>query len=349
MNGDRRVSASELGEYVEAVIPSSTGEQQRPYFRAFQMGTSEVTMPLLPGAIPAGELPSTPAPPQGVLHVEADVEGAEVRLDGEGVGQTPLDGVPVHSGEGWVEIEGEGLTPWGQAVYVRPGEALTLRPTLTVAAGLVALEGLPSGAELYVDGEPLQDEVGGLVLLAVGRREVEVRVPGQRPAHGAVRVRPGETITIEYRARGHRPSYLFRSAAFPGWGPWADGQPLEAAAFAVGLAGAFIAERAAYASFGHEEDGYAAARAAYLDATSEEEAVQLRRAMEDQYDAVIRARRNHGVLIAAAVGIYLVNLGDGYFHHARGPALAVYRSDLALAPFVLPEGGAGLGLTFRFR
>jgi hypothetical protein len=64
--------------------------------------------------------------------------------------------------------------------------------------GKLALRGAPEGAEIKVDGAPLEDPASlPLVRVIAGEHEIEATLPKRRPFHAVAQVAPGETSTIE--------------------------------------------------------------------------------------------------------------------------------------------------------
>lgn len=107
------------------------------------------------------------APPpagEGRLVVESSVTGAEVWLDGENAGVTPLD-VSVAPGRHAIAIRAEGHREERRAVEVRPGGTARVSATLTAEAPTTAgrwLIGMAYGVELT--------DVAGLYTLSFGTR-----------------------------------------------------------------------------------------------------------------------------------------------------------------------------------
>ncbi|HXB53364.1 MAG TPA: TonB family protein [Vicinamibacteria bacterium] len=80
--------------------------------------------------VPAGAfgvpLRFTLQPVSAVLEVHSDPEGAEVVIDGQPRGTTPLEGLSLRPGEHGVQLTRNGFAPWVQTVQARAGDRIPL-------------------------------------------------------------------------------------------------------------------------------------------------------------------------------------------------------------------------------
>jgi TonB family protein len=93
--------------------------------------------------VPAGAfgvpLRFTLQPVSAILQVHSDPEGAEVVIDGQPRGTTPLEGFSLAPGKHGVQLTRNGFAPWVQTVQARAGDRIPL---------LGRLQAQPSAAEL---------------------------------------------------------------------------------------------------------------------------------------------------------------------------------------------------------
>jgi TonB family protein len=93
--------------------------------------------------VPAGAfgvpLRFTLQPVSAILQVHSDPEGAEVLIDGQPRGTTPLEGLSLPPGEHGVQLTRNGFAPWVQTVQARAGDRIPL---------LGRLQAQPSAAKL---------------------------------------------------------------------------------------------------------------------------------------------------------------------------------------------------------
>ena len=146
-----------------------------------------------------GAPPPPPAPQNATLDVRSDPSNAQVYLDGDYLGRTPLI-VSVSPGRHQVEVRKAGYTPYRASVRVAPGERVRVFARLVpeVVAGRLAVRSEPGGARVYVDGAyrgrtPIELE------LDPGTYELRLALPGYSEYRERVRVRAGETTYVYAR------------------------------------------------------------------------------------------------------------------------------------------------------
>lgn len=98
----------------------------------------------------------TLAKPKGTLLISADVNGAEVFVDGKSKGTAPVVVPDLPPGPHTVEVKKTGATAWKQVVVVKSGKTKTVRANIGASipkTGLLKVVCNVPGAEVYVDGE----------------------------------------------------------------------------------------------------------------------------------------------------------------------------------------------------
>jgi len=96
------------------------------------------------------------AKPKGTLLISADVNGAEVLVDGKSVGTAPVVVPDLTPGPHTVEVKMAGAQAWKQVIVVRSGKTRTVRANVGATipkTGLLKVVCNVPGAEVYVDGE----------------------------------------------------------------------------------------------------------------------------------------------------------------------------------------------------
>jgi hypothetical protein len=132
------------------------------------------------------------------LTVHATEDGAEVTVDDEPLGTTPL-GAPlvVDIGERKIRLTKEGFMPFEKALAVGGSADLSLEAKLEkeVHEGHLTVNA-PSGSSVVLDEKPIGS---GKVELAVptGGHQLRVTAPGMRPYQSEVLIQDRETRTIE--------------------------------------------------------------------------------------------------------------------------------------------------------
>ncbi len=88
--------------------------------------------------VQAGMLPSSTffemLPARTSLFLSAEPEGALVKIDGESVGNSPIEDFPIHPGTHEIVVEREGFRRWSFDIDAEAGESLHFRARLTALA-----------------------------------------------------------------------------------------------------------------------------------------------------------------------------------------------------------------------
>jgi TonB family protein len=142
----------------------------------------------------------TALPPPPGLEIATQPTDAEVFVDGDRMGNSPLFLTPVARGVHQVRVTREGFVPAELSLEV-PGEGppIPLRFTLQPATGTLRIESEPSPASVKLDGR----DVGTTPLAALpvmpGAHEVRVESAGFRPWVRKVNASLGETLEVTAR------------------------------------------------------------------------------------------------------------------------------------------------------
>ncbi len=141
----------------------------------------------------------------GAIYVASDVDGAQIRLDGQGVGTTPgrLNNVP--PGAHVVEIVAEGMQPFRETVSVGAGAVATVNATMRprqaptgIVRVIVSNPGGPTPADLQVsfDGTPMTGSPPSLENAQPGQHIVQVSANGFRTVRRQVDITAGQTVAL---------------------------------------------------------------------------------------------------------------------------------------------------------
>jgi TonB family protein len=139
--------------------------------------------------------PSPPRAPSGVLRVESVPPGAEVRVNGEARGQTPLalDGLPFGPYE--VRVDRKGYESQRRRVALSAesprGELSLTLGRRSAPRGTADFVSTPPGATVAVDGRRVGKAPLSGVTLSEGHHRVEMSLEGHQTWSGAVEVVAG--------------------------------------------------------------------------------------------------------------------------------------------------------------
>src|SRR5690606_19176059 len=135
-------------------------------------------------------------PNWAVVSVTSEPAGAQLFVDGEPRGTTPLK-AEIMAGTHPVELRLEGFKPWRTDVQVKANEPLSLGPVkLGLPDGRLSLRSEPSGASVSVEGvyrgqTPLQLELRPDIA-----HTIALSLPGYEPASRKVSLSAGESRTL---------------------------------------------------------------------------------------------------------------------------------------------------------
>lgn len=154
-NGDGVVSAQELGDYVYENVSEATNQKQHP---TFDRGSFDPNMVLAYDPDHA-ETANLPAPKDGTLVIETNMDGVEVSIDGKPI-QVVNKGTPLRlpgQKPGMHTVQGNhlGYEPDGpREIEVYPGQdtTVTLRIMIARQRNKAALDELNHGIQLYNKG-----------------------------------------------------------------------------------------------------------------------------------------------------------------------------------------------------
>lgn len=140
------------------------------------------------------ELALEPLP--GALEVSSRPEGAEVLLDGEEQGATPLLIGDLPGGDYTLELRAPRHLPRQEIVTVTGfGEQDNLEWTLEPAWGEVSLQTLPAGAEVSIAGEPRGATPLTTEILQPGE-EVTLKLEGYKQWQQTIAIEAGQSLSL---------------------------------------------------------------------------------------------------------------------------------------------------------
>jgi formylglycine-generating enzyme required for sulfatase activity len=134
----------------------------------------------------------------GLISFETDPEvSAEVTLDGELIGTTPLVDFEVRPGTHQVQYIAERYLTELASVDIEGGHRRqSFTVALTPSWAPVSVTSQPPGAEVRVDGRPIA-ETPAVLELTAGEREIELSLPGYNAWQGQVRVLADQPQTLD--------------------------------------------------------------------------------------------------------------------------------------------------------
>ncbi|MGE0791836.1 MAG: PEGA domain-containing protein [Sandaracinaceae bacterium] len=132
----------------------------------------------------------------GTLVIRADVEGAEIFVDEESRGVTPVDPISLPAGRHTVRARRPGYTEFDDVVQITANRETELDVPMIALAMVVTVRSTPEEARVFVDDSfrgntPIELE------LSEGNHQLRVTAPGHMPLEREVVARPGQTELME--------------------------------------------------------------------------------------------------------------------------------------------------------
>ena len=133
----------------------------------------------------------------GKLSFNTQPSGAQVLIDGETLGQTPLSAQAIDAGDRELRLLAERYLPYRETIEVTGLEvAQTFSIDLEPAWANIALSSVPIGATVFVDGEE-RGKTPALLEILQGEHQVELRMPRYRAWQQSLSVSAGVHQNLE--------------------------------------------------------------------------------------------------------------------------------------------------------
>lgn len=136
-------------------------------------------------------------PNSGTIVFASEPEGARILIDGIEAGVTPAR-VDRAEGRYRVRFEAPGCTPEECTVVLARGKVETVRRRLTMKPARLAVESVPAGAEILLNGEKRGVTPCVIENLAAGNYLVQASLPLHVPARREIKLIAGSSDTIRF-------------------------------------------------------------------------------------------------------------------------------------------------------
>ncbi len=133
----------------------------------------------------------------GSIEIAANVEGAEVYLQGRFVGTTPnavVEDLP--QGTYQIQVKKVGYATYSGPITIKPNVRLKLKVELTPNAGLVNVTSVPEGANVFLDGEFVGKTPLKLESVSAGRHALRIELNGYATFYRGFQVAIGDKLDI---------------------------------------------------------------------------------------------------------------------------------------------------------
>ena len=152
-------------------------------------------------SVSAGLKPETEIQETGTISITSEPSGAEIYLDGEYQGTTPMTISDVILGDHKIELKKSGYEDWSASVSVKADETESvsagLKPETEIQeTGTISITSEPSGAEIYLDGEYQGTTPMTISDVILGDHKIELKKSGYEDWSASVSVKADETESV---------------------------------------------------------------------------------------------------------------------------------------------------------
>lgn len=150
--------------------------------------------------------------PTGRVSISSNPPGAQVTINGDAAGRTPMDARTLPQGEYVIRLTRKGFQPEERRLEVVGGKSYVLSPELrpgdefgparAVNPGMIDVVVDQRGLTVFIDGEPTATTPVGLIELTPGQHTVSVEGEGFPTFEEVVSVEGGQTVRVQVRRPG---------------------------------------------------------------------------------------------------------------------------------------------------
>ena len=268
-------------------------------------------VPRLVEALFSSDLPPEFIQKQGVIAFEVSERGADVFVDGEFIGKTPVTPYPVRTGEYTVRVIKDGFTSQNREVTVYADQTTRVSFDLEPAMGYLHINSQPSGANVFTDGDfigttPIDD-----YSIPVGKRKIRIERDGYKGWSADVNVSESEkavlsaTLERDIKTAG---GAMWRSAILPGTGQRYSGATWRGWAYTLVTLGSI-------GGYFYSKNDFDTKREEYKDLIAAGPAEDWQGHNEElasRYDEVNSAKDLTNIFLAFSIGVWTANVIDAY-------------------------------------
>ena len=159
-------------------------------------GVGALPAPVTP---PASTVPSIPAPPlPGTIQVSSTPSGAAIAFDdrAEASWRTPHTFQNLPQGRHTLQVSKPGYVTETRIVALSGNESQWVHVVLTKATGILKVSTVPSGAQIYVDGELRGEVTPASLRIPAGVRRILLRKEGFRDLEQVIEIEDNSVTTL---------------------------------------------------------------------------------------------------------------------------------------------------------
>ena len=133
----------------------------------------------------------------GSMNIYSDPDGAEIYVDNNFMGVTPLSFKKVAEGEHEIRLYKKNFREWTQRVLVRSFQPTDVKATLEVSPGILTVNSFPAGASILFKGKLIARTPHTMSNIPPGEIVLQIEKPGFESWTTSVQIAPNSQETLD--------------------------------------------------------------------------------------------------------------------------------------------------------
>lgn len=250
----------------------------------------------------------------GWLKITSQPDGAEIFLDGKGMGTTPLVFIDLPSKKYLVEASIPTYESASESVFVNKGQLVSVSYNLK-PMGRLRIVGRPQGARVFSE-DAFMGDLPLDMELPVGDYKLSITENEYREEEREVTIlhkeMAGIKVKLEYLGKTKRKAFL-KSTLFPGYGQFYSGKRKRGWFFTLVEMGLLTGTALTYGQLRSQSNDYDELNQKYLDAENTEDILKYGELRDQKAQRVNSAYTTFYYVASTTAGIWLYNVFDALF------------------------------------
>ena len=254
-----------------------------------------------------------------VINVISNPMQAEVVVDNDTLGKTPLTYVKIPAGNHSIFIQRPGYQTY-KTVFDLPvnGPGKIFNVPLRLKETLFSVQGSPQQVRVRLDDKSVGTMPFDPIDVTYGKHRVTIDKTGYHKLNTEIEIKSEEPFTYQYRLRPKsKRKTLLMSTILPGSGQIYAGQKLKGYLWNIGTLGSVAIAVLSYSNFKNAKDQYLNDQSGYLENTNLSNMTNLRNTMLSSYNKMENSYNTYRLMTIVASSLWVLNVVDAvlFFPH----------------------------------
>lgn len=248
-----------------------------------------------------------------ILAINSDPMNAQVIINGENRGKTPITILLEPQGNIRVELVKPLYEKWEKTISLKEGEQNKIFANLVKQKGTLVFTNLQPGSKITVTGDygKIFTVTKRKIDLPVGKYKIRITNPGYVAKSYSVFIKSAKTRIIDAVLEAKtRSGAIKRSLFIPGLGQAYQGKNKRAFFFGISFVASIGGSYLFTKQYNKNIDEYNNLHLQYENAVQSKEIINLRKQMNDKYDEINQAEKMRNLFYMAVGGVWLLNVLD---------------------------------------